>query len=154
MVVNRRVEQGIYVVLMLSLEKDHRPLRSTELSSLLSVSDSYLKKILRQLVLADIITSTAGRDGGFQLARSIEKITLSDIYRALEGEECEIKSTGIGKGIFSQDKEFATGEKKVEKAFERANTAFLNELGELPLSELLSKKNYSKGTIDFESMAH
>ena len=69
MVVNRRVEQGIYVVLMLSLEKDHRPLRSTELSSLLSVSDSYLKKILRQLVLADIITSTAGRDGGFQLAQ-------------------------------------------------------------------------------------
>lgn len=51
MVVNRCVEQGIYVVLILSLQKDHRPLLSKELSAILSVSDSYLKKILRKLVL-------------------------------------------------------------------------------------------------------
>ena len=52
MTVNRCVEQGIYVVLILSLQKDHRPLRSSELSDMLSVSDSYLKKVLRRLVLA------------------------------------------------------------------------------------------------------
>ena len=54
MIINQCVEQGIYVVLILSLEKDHRPLRSSELSTILSVSDSYLKKILRKLVWAGI----------------------------------------------------------------------------------------------------
>ena len=51
MIINQCVEQGIFVVLILSLERDHHPLRSAELSSILSVSDSYLKKILRKLVL-------------------------------------------------------------------------------------------------------
>ena len=46
MIVNRCVEQGIYVTLILSAQKDHRPLRSTELSAILSVSDSYLKQII------------------------------------------------------------------------------------------------------------
>ena len=83
-------------MLILSLEKDRRPLRSTELSAILSVSDSYLKKILRKLVLADIITSSRGKDGGFQLARSVEEISMYDIYAALEGEKCELKISGLG----------------------------------------------------------
>ena len=36
MLVNKCVEQGIYVVLLLSLQKDHESLRSTELSSAFS----------------------------------------------------------------------------------------------------------------------
>ncbi|URN96263.1 MAG: Rrf2 family transcriptional regulator [Candidatus Pristimantibacillus lignocellulolyticus] len=40
------------------------------------VSDSYLKKILRQLVVAGLVTSSASKDGGYQLARSIKKSLL------------------------------------------------------------------------------
>ena len=94
-IVNRCVKQGIYVTLILSLEKDHRPLRSTELSTILSVSDSYLKKILRKLVLAGIVLSCAGKDGGFKLARSIEEISIYDIYSALEGERIDFCQSGI-----------------------------------------------------------
>ena len=149
MVVNHCVEQGIYVVLILSLEKDHRPLRSTELSTILSVSDSYLKKILRKLVLADIITSNPGKDGGFQLARSIEDISIFDVYSALEGERCDLKTSGIGNRIFVYGKEFEQEEEKVVSAFERANAAFCDELRKLPISELASREYYLNGTVDF-----
>ena len=152
MVINRCVEQGIYVVLMLSLQKDHRPLRSTELSTRLSVSDSYLKKILRKLVLADIIISNPGKDGGFQLARSIETISMYDVYSALEGEACELRISGIGKRIFIYGKDFSQGEEKVISIFEQANTAFLNELRKLFLSELVSQEHYLAGTIDFTAL--
>ena len=152
MVVNRCVEQGIYVVVILSLEKDHRPLRSTQLSSILSVSDSYLKKILRKLVLANIITSNAGKDGGFQLARSVEDISIYDVYSALEGEKCDLKLSGIGHRIFIYGKEFAQEEEKVVSVFERANEAFGQELRKLKISDLVSKEHYQQGTIDFEAL--
>jgi len=151
MVVNRCVEQGIYVVLILSLEKDHRPLRSTQLSAILSVSDSYLKKILRKLVLADIITSNAGKDGGFCLARSIEDISVYDVYSALEGTDCDLKLSGIGNRIFIYGKEFAKEEEKVVSAFNCANAAFAEELRKLKISELASKEHYQNGTVDFEA---
>ena len=152
MVVNQCVEQGIYVVLILSLNKEHRPLRSMQLSTILSVSDSYLKKILRKLVLADIISSSAGKDGGFQLARSIEEISIYDIYSALEGQECELKLSNIGSRIFVHGKEFAGGEKKVVSVFGRANAAFCDELRKLTISELASKEHYQHGTVDFEAL--
>ena len=150
MTVNQSVEQGIYVVLILSLEKDHRCLRSTELSRILSVSDSYLKKILRKLVLAGIIYSNPGKDGGFQLARSIEEISAYDVFAALEGESCVVKMSGIGNRIFIDDKKFMQGEEKVLNAFRQANDAFMKELKRLSLSELVSRKNYLNGTVEFE----
>ena len=154
MIVNQCVEQGIYVALILSMEKDHRPLRSTELSAILSVSDSYLKKILRKLVLADIIVSNPGKEGGFQLARSIEKISIYDIYAALESETCELKMSGIGSRIFIYGRDFAVGEKKVVSVFDLANEAFCDELRKLMLSELVSEEYYREGTIQFEALAN
>ncbi len=152
MIVNRCVEQGIYVVLILALEKDHRPLLSSQLSTILSVSDSYLKKILRKLVLADIITSNAGKDGGFQLARSIEKISVYDIYSALEGKTCDLKLSGIGKRIFIHGKEFAKEEEKVVSVFDRANAAFGEELRKLKISDLASKEYYRCGAVAFDAL--
>ena len=152
MVINRCVEQGIYVVLILSLQKDHRSLRSTELSSILSVSDSYLKKILRRLVLADIIVSSPGKDGGFQLSRSIETISLYDIYSALEGESCELRMSGIGNRIFVYGKDFSREEQKVISVFDQAAAVFMDELKKFKLSELLTKEHYTKGTIDFAGL--
>ena len=150
MIVNRCVEQGIYVVLILALEKDHRALKSTDLSAILSVSDSYLKKILRKLVLSGIILSNPGKDGGFQLARSVEEISVYDIYAALEGEDVDLKLSGIGSRIFLYGKDFAPEEEKVVSVFHDANEAFGGELRRLYLSELLSAEHYREGTIEFE----
>ena len=151
MIINGCVEQGIYVVLLLALQRDHKPLRSTELSAILCVSDSYLKKILRKLVLAEIIASMPGKDGGFQLKRSIEEISVYDIYSALEGDKCALKISGIGDRIFKYGKDFNKGEEKVVKVFDRANAQFLAELKKLEISELASKEHYEFGTIDFKT---
>lgn len=49
MKINKSVEQAIYVLLILALQKDGEPLKSRILSAHLKVSDSYLKKILMKL---------------------------------------------------------------------------------------------------------
>lgn len=81
MKISKSVEQGIYVTLMLALQKNHTPVKSLVLSQRLEVSDSYLKKILRKLVVADIINSNASKDGGYTLKRSVETITFFLILR-------------------------------------------------------------------------
>ena len=149
MIVNRCVEQGIYVVLILSMEKDHQPLRSSELSAILSVSDSYLKKILRKMVLADIVSSSPGKDGGFQLTRPVEEISVFDIYAALEGAECELKLSGIGSRLFVDDRKFQQGVSRVDSVFREANLAFCEKLRQLYLSDLVSREHYLNGDIDF-----
>ncbi len=52
----------------------------------LNASHAHLSKVMRQLVVAELVTSERGPGGGFVLARSAEEITLLDIYRVIEGE--------------------------------------------------------------------
>lgn len=76
---------------------------ASELSERLQLSSSAVSKILKQLTKAEILISTRGAHGGYQLARASKDISALEIIRALEGpvaltecstehNECEIKS--------------------------------------------------------------
>ena len=45
----------------------------------------YLLKILQQLVRAGILNSKRGPHGGFTMGRELDKITLLDIFEAIDG---------------------------------------------------------------------
>ena len=49
------VEQAIYVIAVLARQTDNQPLKSHVLSKILDVSDSYLRKIIRKLVIGVLI---------------------------------------------------------------------------------------------------
>ena len=46
----------------------------------------FLRRILGELVAAGLVAVREGRAGGYRLARSPERITLADVYRAVEPE--------------------------------------------------------------------
>jgi Rrf2 family iron-sulfur cluster assembly transcriptional regulator len=69
MKINKSIEQGIFVVIMLELEKDHKPLKCPTLSENLGVSTTYLQKILHRMVNAGIVHSNASKDGGYTIAK-------------------------------------------------------------------------------------
>ncbi len=48
------------------------------------VPKGYLSKVLRDLVVAELIVSQRGPNGGFALARSPEKITMLDVVNAVD----------------------------------------------------------------------
>lgn len=87
------VEQSLVVLVMLALQKDGLPVKSHVLSEHLEVSESYLKKTMRKLVVANLIKAIASKEGGFKLARNTNDITLLDVYEAIEGEDSFIHST-------------------------------------------------------------
>ena len=70
------------------------------LAKILDVSDSYLKKITRQLVVSGIITSKASKRGGFVLDKKMKDISLLDIFDAIEGKEKFIETTHLVDKVF------------------------------------------------------
>lgn len=150
MKINKSVEQGAYVILMLAFQQDHKPVKSSVLSKILKVSDSYLKKILRKLVVADLIISNASKDGGFQLIKQLDEITVYDVYHALEAQDTSFKFSKLAYQIFEDEEKILNCEKKVVNVFHNASNAFENELKKVKLSDLISNKdNYTKGFIEW-----
>jgi len=65
------------------------PVRARDLSEGSGIPPHYLSKVLRRLVLADLLVSQKGQGGGFVLARSPESIRFLDILAAVDAYPTE-----------------------------------------------------------------
>lgn len=76
--------------LLAARPEDASPIR--ELAGFLGVSENHLSKVLQRLAKAGLVRSTRGPQGGFQLARAPEEVSLLEVYETvegpLEGKEC------------------------------------------------------------------
>ncbi len=61
-------------------------IKTEAIASMLNGSANHLSKVMQRLVKAGLAESVRGPAGGFQLARSADRITLLEIYEAIEGE--------------------------------------------------------------------
>ena len=149
MKISKSFEQGIYVLLMLGLQKDNQTVKSNVMSTILQVSDSYLKKILRKLVLAELITSNASKDGGFQLKKSLKQIALYDVYNAIETDIITFDVSDLAEHVFNDDEHTKQSKKKVIDTIDLGIKAFNSQLASVNLSELLIEENDSYPKIDW-----
>ncbi len=149
MKINSTFEQGIYVVVILALEKDHHPLKSSQLSELLDVSDSYLKKILSKLAKGGIVSSSASKRGGYQLTRPADQISLRDIYEALELDQDTFSSSHYALKLFPGQEHVLESEKKLEQVVSSGLEKFYEELGAFRISEVLEEGAYQNGAIEW-----
>lgn len=143
MKMSKAVEQSLVVLVMLALQKDQLPIKSYLLSNCLEVSESYFKKTMRKLVVAGIVKAIASKEGGFQLARPIESITLLDVYEAIEGDSSFINSTQLADRIFLRQE----SDKKVEDVQEALKTATNDVLSAFNDAEQEFKNSLRKYTI-------
>ncbi len=74
---------------------DGRRRKARAIAEAMVIPTSYLPQVLAELVLAELIVSVAGREGGYQLARPPSRITLLDVVAATEGKivstECVLR---------------------------------------------------------------
>ena len=70
---------------------------ATDLAETAGVAGPTVSKVLKVLARAEVLTSTRGARGGYQLARAPEKTTVASIIHALEGPialtECGLNHT-------------------------------------------------------------
>ena len=69
------------------------PVHAEEVAERQGIPLSFLVKILHELRLAGIVSSQRGPEGGYQLARPAEEISVADILRAVEGPLADVRGT-------------------------------------------------------------
>ncbi len=151
MKINGSFEQGVFVVIILALEKDHAPVKSRVMSEVLKVSDSYLKKILMKLSKNGLVSSNASKQGGYQLTKSVENISLKDVFCALELNQGVFESSHYAQTLFKNREHVLQSEKKIEKTMTNSLNSFYDELDKLKISELLEDGAYQNGAIVWEN---
>lgn len=86
---------GIRAVIYLALnEEENKKIGIKEISEELNIPTPFLGKILQMLAKNKMLTSTKGPNGGFNLKRPANEITLLDIIKIIDGlglfEDCLI----------------------------------------------------------------
>ena len=72
-------------VVMASLAAGERVMSAQALAERAHLELPTVSKLLKQLAQAGLVASTRGINGGYQLARAAERITIADIVTAMEG---------------------------------------------------------------------
>jgi Rrf2 family protein len=73
-----------HALAVLAQARDGYP--SAYVASSVNTHAVFLRRILGDLVAAGLVAAREGRAGGYRLARPAERITLADVYRAVERE--------------------------------------------------------------------
>lgn len=130
-------EEAICILLLLAAEKkEARRINSAEIVAKLGTSQSYIKKILGQLVHAEIISSGAGKNGGFFINKSLEELTLLDVYFAIEGHETMYQPKHIADRLLYDKHFIREKEEEIIQVFSDAEQAYRDKLATYKLSNL------------------
>ncbi|MFT9267092.1 RrF2 family transcriptional regulator [Oenococcus sp.] len=150
MKLSKHVEESLYVILILATQKKHQPVKSVKLSEILDVSDSSLKKVLHKLVVKEIISSAASKDGGFELKKEINQLTLLDIVEAIEGNELiQYVPNNIVENIFTRKEHAQKSEQYIVNGFRKARDAYASALKEIKIATILEEHTIEQGAIDW-----
>ena len=135
MKIRQSFEQAICILLLIGTHDG--PMKSHELSKILDVSDSYLKKITRQLVVSGLITSKASKLGGFVLNKEMQEISFLDIFDALEGKEKFIETTHLVDKVFDSSLKVKETEDMIVDYLNNAELQYRSKLKEINLSQVI-----------------
>ena len=85
---------GTRAALELALRYGSGPVLVRDISSSQDISERYLENILNTLRKSEIVSSSRGARGGYQLNRAPSEITVGDVVRAVEGPLDIVDCTG------------------------------------------------------------
>jgi Rrf2 family protein len=141
MKIRQSFEQAICILLLIGASDS--PIKSHELSQKLDISDSYLKKITRQLVVGDLITSKASKLGGFVLKKKLQEISFLDIFEAIEGKEKFIETTHLVEKVFDPNLKVKETEAVIVDYLNTAEEQYKSKLKEITLDHVFKSAHQS-----------
>lgn len=126
-------------VLGIIARHEGKPVTNAELNELMHVSLSYLTKVTRRLVVAGLIVATHGVNGGYVLAKPMDKITLRMVVEAIEGNDPIFRPSGVIEHVFTHQKTAAKkGVSLLEVAFREAEAAWRKKLETTTMQAVIS----------------
>ena len=81
----RRGDYALRAVIYLAGQPEKKVVHLSDISQCQIIPEKFLSKILQDLVRVGIVKSIRGCGGGYQLARSADRITFKEVIEAVEG---------------------------------------------------------------------
>ena len=137
MATSSRFALGVHILALLAVHRD-TGLNSQAIAASASTNPAFVRRILARFNKAGLTTSQPGKGGGSRLAKGPKKISLLDIYEAVDA----------GK-VVAGPKQSDGGDCKLASAFppvfenltRDAETAFFDRLSETNLKQVLKGLN-------------
>ena len=150
--ISKLTDYGTVVLAELASADRERVVSAAELANVTGIALPTVSKLLKSLGRADIVSSTRGAGGGYQLARAAATISAADIIDALEGPvsitECSSEDSSCDYGHVCN----------VGGAWQRINTAIRSALEDVSLADLVTSNRrptsfkFAGVPINIESM--
>jgi Rrf2 family protein len=86
MLSSSRFVVAIHALSVLARHAAKGPVCSNMIAQSVHTNPVVIRRLMSELEKAELVASTAGRSGGFSLARPAPQITLADVYRAVEDD--------------------------------------------------------------------
>jgi len=106
MQLSRSLEQACCVLGVIAMHNG-KAITIAELNDRMDVSLSYLSKVTRKLVVAGLIRSTQGVNGGYVIAKPMKQISLRMVVEAIEGAKPFFCPSGVIERVFVSQKQAA-----------------------------------------------
>lgn len=140
MKLTKGIEQAICIIALLATQDPSIPVASFEIHKRLKGSLTYTKKIIRKLVVANLVQSVSGNNGGFSLACDSSEINLLQIVEALEGPIETYPDTGLMDEVFEENQAIADqGTVVLRNAFAQADLLWREALRSKTVHQLIQE---------------
>ncbi|WP_121612430.1 RrF2 family transcriptional regulator [Mesobacillus foraminis] len=139
MMLTKGVEQAICIIVLLATQESNAPLASDEISRRLEVSPSYMKKIMRKLVVKKLVTSVPGTNGGISLAKDLEDINMLEVIEAMEGPIAIFPDSGLIRKAFENGPHVQKGESLLRQVFRQADGLLIDYFSNITAADLLKE---------------
>ncbi len=140
-----RSTYGLRALLVLACDYQNGPTLLRDVAQRQQLPTTYLEQLMVPLRKSGLLSATRGVNGGYQLARSPEEITLADVLTALEGpfELVECKSIA--------NCNIAPCSCALKQVMDGANTLLTDYFTQITLAELCRRQHELLGdTPQFE----
>jgi Rrf2 family protein len=91
--ITTQAEYGLICALHLARRAADGPVTGRDIAAVERLPGDYVEQIMLKLRRADIVRSTRGAHGGYQLARAADEITVRDVITAAEHSTFEVHCT-------------------------------------------------------------
>lgn len=90
-----KAEYAVRAMIQLAADADV-VVKTDDLARAQGLPPQFLVDILSVLRADRLVRSHRGRDGGYQLARPAEQISIADVLRSIDGPLASVRDTGLG----------------------------------------------------------
>ena len=142
MYITKNTDYSFRTLMLLAVQPSEQLTSIEQISASLQVSRAHLMKVVNRLATLALLETVRGRHGGVRLMSDASDINIGTVFRQLE-EIDKIIDCDDGPCVFQ-------GACKLDKIFRDASEAFMAELDQYTLADLVRRKSQLLKVLNFQ----